>query len=232
MAKLTKKQKQIQQKYDFCQTYTLDKGIALTKDSAKTNFDSSVDIAFRLNVNPKKAEHTVRGVAILPHGTGKVPRILVLCTLDKEQEAKEAGADHVGMDEYLKKIEQGWTDIDLVITMPTLMAKVGRLGKILGPRGLMPNPKTGTVTLEVGKAVQEAKSGKISFKIDKYGIIHTSLGRVSFSPKQLVENTQELFSTLLKLKPTTVKGTYIKSIFLSSTMGKGISIDQNSINTL
>ncbi len=219
MAKPTNKQ------YDFKKTYTLNQGIQLLKQTSSTKFDASVDIAVRLGINPQKADQMVRGMVSLPHGTGKNPTILVLCTSDKEKEAKEAGATYVGLEEYLKKIEQGWTDIDIVVTIPSLMPKVGKLGKILGPRGLMPNPKTGTVTQEIGKAVKEIKAGKISFKADKSGIIHTSIGRVSFEPEKIAENAKGLLETLIRQKPTTAKGTYIKTITLSSTMGKGIKID-------
>ncbi len=225
MAKTTKKQKQKNEQYDFKKTYTLNQGIQLLQQTSSTKFDASVDIAVSLGVNPQKADQIVRGMVPLPHGTGKTPTILVLCTSDKEKEAKEAGATHVGLEYYLKKIEQGWTDIDIVITTPNLMPKVGKLGKILGPRGLMPNPKTGTVTQEISKAVKEIKAGKISFKTDKSGIIHTSIGKVSFEPEKIAENAKELLETLIRLKPTTAKGTYIKTITLSSTMGKGIKID-------
>ena len=228
MPRLTKKQKEITQKYDFAKYYLLDEAVQLVKDITHTKFDPSVDMAIRLGVDPRKAEQMVRGTVILPHGTGKEMKILVLCTPDKEEEAKAAGADHVGLDEYIKKIEQGWTDIDVIITMPAVMAKVGRLGKILGPRGLMPNPKTGPVTQDVGKAVQEVKSGKIDFKVDKYGILHASVGRASFTQDQLKSNSLELLSTIIKLKPAAAKGTYLKSISLSSTMSKGIFVDKNS----
>ena len=228
MPRLTKKQKENTQKYDFAKYYLLDEAVQLVKDITHTKFDPSVDMAIRLGVDPRKAEQMVRGTVILPHGTGKEMKILVLCTPDKEEEAKAAGADHVGLDEYIKKIEQGWTDIDVIITMPAVMAKVGRLGKILGPRGLMPNPKTGTVTQDVGKAVQEVKSGKIDFKVDKYGILHASVGRASFTQDQLKSNSLELLSTIIKLKPAAAKGTYLKSISLSSTMSKGIFVDKNS----
>jgi large subunit ribosomal protein L1 len=228
MAKLTKKYKETIKKYDLQKAYSLDEAVQLVGEITHTKFDASVDIAIRLGVDPRKADQMVRGIAILPHGTGKEVKILVLCTPDKEQEALEAGADYVGLDEYLKKIEQGWTKVDVIITMPSVMAKVGRLGKILGPRGLMPNPKTGTVTTDVGKAVQEVKSGKIDFKADKYGIIHASIGKVSFSGEQLRSNVLELMENIMKLKPNSSKGTYVKSISLSSTMSKGIFIDKNS----
>jgi large subunit ribosomal protein L1 len=232
MAKLTKKNKEITKKYDLQKAYSLGEAVQLVGEITHTKFDASVDIAIRLGVDPRKADQMVRGIAILPHGTGKEVKILVLCTPDKEQEALEAGADYVGLDEYLKKIEQGWTKVDVIITMPSVMAKVGRLGKILGPRGLMPNPKTGTVTTDVGKAVQEVKSGKIDFKADKYGIIHASVGKVSFSGEQLRSNVLELMENIIKLKPTSSKGTYVKSISLSSTMSKGIFIDKNSTTGL
>jgi large subunit ribosomal protein L1 len=193
-------------------------------------FNASVDIDIRLGVDPRKADQMVRGVVALPHGTGKDVKVLVLCTPDKEAEAKEAGADYVGLDDYIAKIEGGWTDIDVIITMPTVMAKVGKLGRVLGPRGLMPNPKSGTVTLEVGKAVKEVKSGKIDFKVDKTGIIHASIGKVSFSPDKIQDNAQEMINTIAKLKPSSAKGTYFKSITLSSTMSKGISIDKSTVS--
>ena len=200
------------------------------KEISFTKFDSSVDIDVRLGVDPRKADQMVRGVVALPHGTGKTVRVLVLCTPDKEAAAKEAGADFVGLDDYIQKIEQGWTDVDVIITMPTVMAKLGRLGKILGPRGLMPNPKSGTVTLDVAKAVTEVKAGKIDFKVDKTGIIHTSIGKVSFSPEKIEENANELIQTLLKLKPSSAKGTYVKSVSLSSTMSPGVQIDKTTIH--
>ena len=228
MARLTKKQKEITKQYDLPQAYPLDEAVQLVREITYTKFDASVDIAIRLGVDPRKSDQMVRSTVILPHGTGRKVKILVLCTPDKEKEAQEAGADYVGLDEYLKKIDGGWTDVDAIITMPSVMAKVGRLGKILGPRGLMPNPKSGNVTTEVGKAVQEVKAGKIDFKVDKYGIIHTSIGRTSFSGEQLRENVLELMESIMKLKPTSSKGTYVKSISLSSTMSRGIFIDQNS----
>ncbi len=202
---------------------------SLVKEITSTKFDSSVDLDVRLGVDPRKADQMVRGVVALPHGIGKEVRVLALVTEDKAQEAKDAGADYVGLDDYIKKIEEGWTDIDVIITMPTVMAKVGRLGRVLGPRGLMPNPKSGTVTLDVGKAITEVKSGKIDFKVDKTGIIHTSIGKVSFTPEKIRENANEVIQTLAKLKPASAKGTYFKSISLSSTMSPGISIDKNSI---
>lgn len=229
MGKLTKKQKAAAEKYDATKAYPLADAAGIVKQITFTKFDASVDIDVRLGVDPRKADQMVRGVAALPHGTGKEVRVLVLCSPDREQEAKDAGADYVGLDEYIQKIEKGWTDVDVIITMPTVMAKVGRLGKILGPRGLMPNPKSGTVTLEVGKAVREVKAGKIDFKVDKYGIIHTSIGKVSFSPQQLVENAQEIINVLSKLKPSSSKGTYFKTIHLSSTMSTGVEVDKSSV---
>lgn len=228
MARLTKNQNEITKKHDFQKEYALEDAVHLVKEITRTKFDSSVDVAIRLGVDPRKADQMVRGTVVLPHGTGKNAKILVLCTPDKEKEAQEAGADYVGLDDYLKKIEGGWTDVDIIITMPSVMAKVGRLGKILGPRGLMPNPKSGTVTAEVGKAVQEVKAGKIDFKVDKYGIIHASIGKSSFPEENLKNNALELLGTIMKLKPSSAKGTYVKSISLSSTMSKGIFIDKNS----
>lgn len=232
MAKLTKKQKEALSKFDQAQAYSLAAAADVLKQISYTKFDASVDIDVRLGVDPRKADQMVRGVVALPHGTGKEVRVLVLCTPDKEAEATAAGADFVGLDEYIQKIEGGWTDVDVIITMPTVMAKIGRLGKILGPRGLMPNPKSGTVTLEVGKAVKEVKAGKIDFKVDKTGIIHTSIGKVSFSPEKIAENAQEVINTLLKLKPSSSKGTYVKSIYLSSTMSPSVSIDKTTVNGL
>ncbi len=232
MAKLTKKRKEANAKYDATKAYPLTEAASILKEVAYTKFDSSVDVHVRLGVDPRKADQMVRGVVALPHGTGKTVRVLVLCTPDKEADAKAAGADHVGLDEYIKKIEQGWTDIDVIITMPTVMAKLGKLGKILGPRGLMPNPKSGTVTLDVATAVKEVKAGKIDFKVDKTGIIHASIGKISFSPEQLNENAIELIQTLLKLKPSSAKGTYVRTISLASTMGPGIQIDKTTINGL
>ena len=232
MAKLTKKRKEANAKFDATKEYSLEQAATVLKDVAYTKFDSSVDVHVRLGVDPRKADQMVRGVVALPHGTGKTVRVLVLCTPDKEADAKAAGADHVGLDDYIKQIEQGWTDIDVIITMPTVMAKLGRLGKILGPRGLMPNPKSGTVTLDVATAVKEVKAGKIDFKVDKTGIIHASIGKISFSPEKLAENAIELIQTLLKLKPSSAKGTYVKSISLASTMGPGIQIDKTTINGL
>ncbi len=229
MAKLTKNQKIAAEKIDATKKYTLADASSLVKEITTTKFDASVDLDIRLGVDPRKADQMVRGVVALPHGTGKDIKVLALVTPDKEQEAKDAGADYVGLDEYIKKIEGGWTDIDIIVTMPTVMAKVGRLGKVLGPRGLMPNPKSGTVTLDVGKAVQEVKAGKIDFKVDKFGIIHASVGKASFSPEKITENANELIQTLAKLKPASAKGTYFMSMTMSSTMSKGISIDKNSI---
>lgn len=228
MASLTKKQKNLTEKYNFQKIYPLEEAVQLVREITDTKFDASVDMAIHLGVDPRKSDQMVRGTVTLPHGTGKEIKILVLCTSDKEKEAQEAGADYVGLDEYLKKIEQGWTDVDVIITMPSVMAKVGRLGKILGPRGLMPNPKAGSVTTEVGKAVQEVRAGKIDFKVDKYGIIHASIGRASFSEEKLRENALELMGSITKLKPSSSKGTYVKSISLSSTMSKGIFVDKNS----
>lgn len=230
MANLTKNQKATASKLERNKTYSLDEAAALVKEISFTKFDASVDLAVRLGVDPRKANQMVRGVVSLPHGTGKTVRVLALVTPDKEAEAKEAGADYVGLDEYLDKIKNGWTDVDVIITMPAIMGKIGPLGRILGPRGLMPNPKTGTVTMEVGKAVNEVKSGKIDFKVDRYGIVHASVGKVSFEASKIKENAEELLKTLMKLKPSAAKGTYIKSISLSSTMSKGISIEPKSIS--
>ena len=229
MAKLTKKIKEALSKYDATQAYSLEKAAEILKEISYTKFDASVDIDVRLGVDPRKADQMVRGVVALPHGTGKDVRVLVLCTPDKAEEAKAAGADHVGLDDYIAKIESGWTDIDVIITMPTVMAKLGRLGRVLGPRGLMPNPKSGTVTLDVGNAVKEVKAGKIDFKVDKTGIIHTSIGKVSFGADKIVDNALEVINTLMKLKPSSAKGTYVKSINLSSTMSPGIIIDKGTV---
>jgi large subunit ribosomal protein L1 len=229
MAKLTKKQKEALSKYDPSQVYSLEAASSLVKEITMTKFDASVDVDVRLGVDPRKADQMVRGVVALPHGTGKDIKVLVLCTPDKNAEATEAGADYVGLDDYIAKIESGWTDIDVIITMPNVMAKVGRLGRVLGPRGLMPNPKSGTVTLDVAKAVREVKAGKIDFKVDKFGIIHAGIGKVSFSPEQIQDNVKELILTISKLKPSSSKGTYFKSIHLSSTMSPGISVDKGSI---
>ena len=227
--KVGKKRKEAEAKYDNTKSYTLLEACNILKQISTTKFDASVDIDVRLGVDPRQANQMVRGVASLPHGLGKVVRTLVLCTSDKEQEARDAGADHVGLDDYIEKIKGGWTDIDVIITMPSVMGKVGALGRILGPRGLMPNPKTGTVTMEVGKAVEEVKAGKIDFKVDKYGIIHSSIGKVSFEGTKIRENAHELIQTLIKLKPSAAKGTYIKSVYLSSTMSPGIQIDTKSV---
>ena len=229
MAKLTKKQKEALSKYDPRQVYSLEAASSLVKEITMTKFDASVDVDVRLGVDPRKADQMVRGVVALPHGTGKDIKVLVLCTPDKNAEATEAGADYVGLDDYIAKIEGGWTDIDVIITMPNVMAKVGRLGRVLGPRGLMPNPKSGTVTLDVGKAVREVKAGKIDFKVDKFGIIHAGIGKVSFTPQQIQDNVKELILTISKLKPSSSKGTYFKSIHISSTMSPGISVDKGSI---
>ena len=229
MAKLTKKQKEAQAKVDKNQSYSLKDASALVKEITNVNFDASIDLAVRLGVDPRKANQMVRGVVTLPHGTGKDVKVLALVTPDKEADAKEAGADYVGLDEYLQKIKDGWTDVDVIITMPSVMGKLGPLGRILGPRGLMPNPKTGTVTMDVAKAVTEVKAGKIDFKVDKTGIVHAAIGKASFDADKIMDNAEELIQTLIKLKPTTAKGTYIKSIYLSSTMSPGISIDAKSV---
>lgn len=229
MAKLTKKRKAALEKVDQNKEYSLVDAAGLVKEITYTKFDASVDIDVRLGVDPRKADQMVRGVVALPHGTGKDVRVLALVTPDKEEEAKAAGADYVGLDDMIAKIEGGWTDIDVIITMPTVMAKVGRLGRVLGPRGLMPNPKAGTVTLEVGKAVQEVKAGKIDFKVDKFGIIHASIGKVSFDPQKIQDNIAEMVQTIARLKPSSAKGTYVKSIYLSSTMSPGIQIDKSTI---
>lgn len=228
MAKLTKKKKEALSKFDKSREYPLNEAVSVIKDITFTKFDASVDVDVRLGVDPRKADQMVRGTVTLPHGLGKDVRVLVLCSPDKEQEAKDAGADHVGLDEYIKKIEGGWTDIDVVITMPTVMAKVGRLGRVLGPRGLMPNPKSGTVTLDVANAVKEVKAGKVDFKVDKTGIIHTSVGKASFTAEKLNDNARELINTLVKLRPASAKGTYIKSIYLSSTMSPSVMVDKNT----
>jgi large subunit ribosomal protein L1 len=229
MAKLTKNQKKVLEKYDPTMEYSVEDAAKLIKDINYAKFDASVDLDIKLGVDPRKADQMVRGVVALPHGTGKEIKVLVLCTPDKEQEAKDAGADHVGLDDYVKKIEGGWTDIDVIITMPTVMAKVGKLGRVLGPRGLMPNPKAGTVTLEVAKAVKDVKAGKIDFKVDKFGIIHAGVGKVSFEADKLRDNVQEVLQMITKLKPASAKGTYMQSVNLSSTMSPGIKIDKNSI---
>ncbi|MCB0459574.1 MAG: 50S ribosomal protein L1 [Flavobacteriaceae bacterium] len=229
MAKLTKKQKEATALVDATKAYTLKEASALVKEVTKVKFDASVDIAVRLGVDPRKANQMVRGVVTLPHGTGKDVKVLALVTPDKEAEAKEAGADYVGLDEYLDKIKGGWTDVDVIVTMPSVMGKLGPLGRILGPRGLMPNPKTGTVTMDVGKAVQDVKGGKIDFKVDKTGIVHAAIGKASFEADKIEGNAHELIQTIIKLKPSTAKGTYIKSIFMSSTMSPGIQIDTKSV---
>jgi large subunit ribosomal protein L1 len=229
MSKLTKNQKLALEKIESDKVYTIDEAAQLVKDITFTKFDASVDIDVRLGVDPRKANQMVRGVCTLPHGTGKDKKVLVLCTPDKEAEATEAGADYVGLDDYIAKIKGGWTDIDVIITMPSVMGKIGAIGRILGPRGLMPNPKTGTVTMDIAKAVKEVKAGKIDFKVDKFGIIHTSVGKVSFDAAMLKENAAEFVGIVNKLKPTAAKGTYIKSVFLSSTMSPGIKIDTRSL---
>ena len=229
MSKLTKNQKIANAKVEAGRQYKVSEACALVKETSLAKFDASVDIAVRLGVDPRKANQMVRGVVTLPHGTGKQTRVLVLCTPDKEEEARNAGADFVGLDEYIEKIKAGWTDVDVIICTPSVMAKIGPIGRILGPRGLMPNPKTGTVTMEVGKAVTEVKAGKIDFKVDKQGIVHAGIGKVSFSADKLAENANEFLNTVIKLKPQALKGTYVKSVFLSSTMGPGICVDCKSI---
>ena len=230
MGKLTKNQKLALEKIEAGKAYTLKEAAKLAKEITTTKFDASVDIDVRLGVDPRKANQMVRGVVSLPNGTGKQVRVLALCTPDKEADAKAAGADYVGLDEYIEKIKGGWTDVDVIITMPAIMGKIGALGRILGPRGLMPNPKSGTVTMDVAAAVREVKQGKIDFKVDKFGIVHTSIGKVSFSEQQIVENAREFMSTIMKLKPATAKGTYVKSVYLSSTMSKGVKVDTKSID--
>jgi len=232
MSKLTKKQKLALDKIEAGKIYTLKEASALVKEITMTKFDASVDIDVRLGVDPRKANQMVRGVVSLPHGTGKQVRVLVLTTPDQEAAAKEAGADHVGLDEYIDKIKGGWTDIDVIITQPAIMGKIGALGRVLGPRGLMPNPKSGTVTNDVAQAVKEVKQGKIDFKVDKAGIVHTSIGKVSFSPDQIRDNAKEFVATLIKLKPTAAKGTYVKSVYLSSTMSPGLKIDPKSVDEI
>ena len=231
MSKLTKNRKLVLSKIEPNKVYKLGEAAALLKEITFTKFDASVDLDVRLGVDPRNSTQMVRGVVTLPHGTGMSVRVLVLCTPDKEKEATEAGADYVGLDEYVEKIKGGWTDVDVIITTPNVMAKVGALGRILGPRGLMPNPKTGTVTMEVGKAVKEVKAGKIDFKVDKFGIVHSSVGKIAFSAEQIADNASEFMNTILKLKPTTAKGTYVKSIFLSTTMSPGLQIDPKSVET-
>ncbi len=225
MSKLTKNRKSVMEKIDSSKLYTVDEACSLLKDITTTKFDASIDLAVRLGVDPKKADEMVRGVVSLPHGTGKDMKVLALVTPDKEEEAKKAGADFVGLNEYLEKIKKGWTDVDVIITMPSVMGKLGPLGRVLGPRGLMPNPKTGTVTMEIGKAVSDVKSGKIDFKVDKSGIIHASIGKISFSPDKIAGNANELIQTIIKLKPSKSKGTYLKSIYISSTMSPSLAID-------
>ena len=229
MSKLTKNQKIANAKVEAGRQYKVSEACALVKETSLAKFDASVDIAVRLGVDPRKANQMVRGVVTLPHGTGKQTRVLVLCTPDKEEEARNAGADFVGLDEYIDKIKAGWTDVDVIICTPSVMAKIGPIGRILGPRGLMPNPKTGTVTMEVGKAVTEVKAGKIDFKVDKQGIVHAGIGKVSFDAAKLAENAHEFLNTVIKLKPQALKGTYVKSVFLSSTMGPGICVDCKTI---
>lgn len=230
MSKLTKNQRLALEKIEAGKTYSLKEAASLVKEISTSKFDASVDIDVRLGVDPRKANQMVRGVVSLPNGTGKQVRVLALCTPDQEAAAKEAGAEFVGLDEYIEKIKGGWTDVDVIITMPAIMGKLGALGRVLGPRGLMPNPKSGTVTNEIAKAVKEVKQGKIDFKVDKYGIVHTSVGKVSFTADQLIGNAKEFISTLMKLKPTSAKGTYVKSIYLSSTMSAGIKIDPKSVD--
>jgi len=230
MAKLTKNREKAREKVDPEVSYSLEDASKIVKEVSFTKFDASVDLDIRLGVDPRKADQMVRGVVTLPHGTGKETTVLVLCTPDKEQEAKDAGADHVGLDDYIKKIEEGWTDVDVIITMPSVMAKVGKLGRVLGPRGLMPNPKAGTVTQDIGKAVKEVKAGKIDFKVDKFGIIHVGIGKISFAPEKIKENALEMVHTIYRLRPASSKGAYFRSITLSSTMSPGISIDKNTIS--
>lgn len=230
MATLTKKRKAADAKFDQTKSYSLAEASKIVKDITTTKFDASVDLAIRLGVDPRKANQMVRGTVTLPHGTGKVLRVLALVTPDKEAEAKAAGADYVGLDEYIEKIKGGWTDVDVIITMPSVMGKVGALGRVLGPRGLMPNPKTGTVTMEVGKAVTDSKGGKIDFKVDKAGIVHTSVGKASFDIEKLTENANEVLQAIVKLKPSSAKGTYVRSVYMSSTMSAGIQVDTKSFN--
>ena len=230
MSKLTKNQKLTSGKIEAGKAYTLSEASKLVKDITTTKFDASVDMDIRLGVDPRKANQMVRGVVSLPHGTGKQVRVLCLCTPDKEAEAKEAGADYVGLDEYIEKIKGGWTEMDVVITMPSVMGKIGPLGRVLGPRGLMPNPKSGTVTMDVAKAISEVKQGKIDFKVDKTGIVHSSIGKISFTPEQIADNARAFINTIIKLKPATAKGTYMKSVFISSTMSQGIKIDPKTVD--
>ncbi len=228
MAKLSKKQKAAREAFDSNEVYSLPKACEILKEIANKNFDESVDVAIRLGVDPRKSDQMVRGSVNLPHGTGKDMSVLALCNPDKQQEAQDAGADHVGLDDYIEKIKEGWTDVDVVVTTPDVMPKVGQLGKVLGPRGLMPNPKTGTVTMEIGKAVEAAKAGKVDFKVDKYGIVHATVGKASFKPEQLQENTKELINTVVRNKPSGAKGTYLRSVHLSSTMSPGIEVEARS----
>lgn len=230
MKKMTKNRKAVFGKHDLTKAYSLTDACNLVKDISTTKFDASVDLCVRLGVDPRKANQMVRGTVALPHGTGKDVKVLVLCTPDKEQEAKDAGADYYGLDEYIAKIKSGWTDVDVIVTMPSVMGKVGALGRILGPRGLMPNPKTGTVTMDVGRAVTEVKAGKIDFKVDKYGIVHSSVAKVSFEGDKIFDNANELLKMLIKMKPSSAKGTYIKSVYMTSTMSPGILIDAKSLN--
>ncbi|MBN1596901.1 MAG: 50S ribosomal protein L1 [Bacteroidales bacterium] len=230
MARLTKNQKVAIEKLEPGKQYNVSEAAGLVKDISFTKFDASVDVDIRLGIDPRKANQMVRGVVTLPHGTGKQIRVLVLCTPDKEEEAKQAGADYVGLDEYIDKINGGWTDIDVIITMPSVMGKIGKLGRILGPRGLMPNPKSGTVTMDIGKAVTDVKAGKIDFKVDRFGIVHASVGKISFSADKIADNVREFVQTIVKLKPAAAKGTYIKSIYLSSTMSPGVRIDSKAID--
>ena len=229
MSKLTKNKKLALEKIEGGKVYSIDEAAQLVKEITFTKFDASVDLDVRLGVDPRKANQMVRGVVTLPHGTGKDIRVLVLCTPDKVEEAKAAGADYVGLDEYIEKLKSGWTDIDIIITMPAIMGKIGALGRILGPRGLMPNPKSGTITMEIGKAVKEVKQGKIDFKVDKFGIVHTSIGKVNFEAEKIMDNAREFMATIQKLKPSSAKGTYVKSVFLSSTMSPGIKLDLKSL---
>ncbi|MEZ4952820.1 MAG: 50S ribosomal protein L1 [Saprospiraceae bacterium] len=229
MGKISKKRKAVNAKIEEDKLYTLEEAMALVKDVNTTKFDSSVDVHIRLGVDPRKADQALRGTVSLPHGTGKTKRVLVFCTPDKEQEAKDAGADFVGLDDLINKIQGGWLDFDVAVAMPQTMAKIGRIARVLGPRGLMPNPKTGTVTMDLASAVKDVKGGKVAFRVDKYGIIHSSVGRISFDPPKLMDNTNELVSTLVKMKPSSAKGTYLKSVTVASTMGPGIKVDTKSI---
>ena len=230
MKKLTKNQKLVAEKIEAGKAYTLKEAAELVKEITTTKFDASVDIDMRLGVDPRKANQMIRGVVSLPNGTGKVTRVLCLCTPEQETAAKEAGADYVGLDEYIEKIKGGWTDVDVIITMPSIMGKIGALGRVLGPRGLMPNPKSGTVTMDVAKAIREVKQGKIDFKVDKSGIMHASIGKVSFSAQKIAENAREFINTIIKMKPAAAKGTYVKSIYLSSTMSRGVKIDPKAVD--